>query len=326
MQLGQAVELFEKLRALNKDVASPEKALIEFCRSLGSVEPLHYDYKEKQNAAVPELDESDKTKLAKGVSGFSNSDGGVLIWGFEDKTLHPKPISNVDRFAELLLGLAASAVTPGVQGITAFTILSTTPNHGYAILLVPVSDLPPHQVILNNKEIKHRYYQRIGDGFHPMHHSHLEDMFGRRPKPKLELRFVRSTRNDTNHGYRGVFELSNIGRGSARNVCVYFDLSKVDVIALDEFSEKTEMKPLGEETVGIHSVITSIFKPHGNAAKWTAHFGQVIHPGMCLSFSGLVLWQYFGAKARMPIDIDYKIFCDDAIPQVGAVKVDPTNS
>jgi hypothetical protein len=32
-----------------------------------------------------------------------------------------------------------------------------------------------------------RYYKRSGDTFRRMEHFDLEDMFGRRPRPKLEL-------------------------------------------------------------------------------------------------------------------------------------------
>ena len=77
-------------------------------------------------------------------------------------------------------------------------------------------------VILNDKDIKSRYYIRSGNRFDVASHTMLEDMFGRRPKPELTLRIklVRlgksSTKKGLSHYVRILLAIENTGRGSAK--------------------------------------------------------------------------------------------------------------
>ena len=83
--MDQAQELFSRIKSVENS-----GDFIQFCSEvLGAVERIHVDFKEKQNRSHAKLDESDKENLGKAVSGFANSGGGVLIWGFEDETLKP---------------------------------------------------------------------------------------------------------------------------------------------------------------------------------------------------------------------------------------------
>ena len=50
-------------------------------RLLGTREDLHLEFKEKADRRTPELDKNDAANFSKALSGFANSDGGVLLWG-----------------------------------------------------------------------------------------------------------------------------------------------------------------------------------------------------------------------------------------------------
>lgn len=218
--------LFQTLRSFRQSVVpgkSPQQRLIDYCATvLGSVERDHFDYKTKSDPAVPILSDRDKEHLAKAVSGFANSAGGVLIWGIEDKTNGPHPISEVETFVSSLLQLGPLATDPSVRDIDGDWIPGDSGAGGFALIYVPESPLPPHRVSLKIKGVQNHYYVRSGQDFTVATHTQLEDMFGRRPQPKLSLTTkVASGGHGTRSGrawaeVRVIVGIKNSGRGPAR--------------------------------------------------------------------------------------------------------------
>src|SRR5262245_30114613 len=90
---------FQRMRDGN-DLSTAEERLERYCRDiLTAVEGLHFDYKCKQDSRTPQLGESDKRNLAKALSGFASSGGGVLLWGVKEGP-SPRliPIAQVQTF------------------------------------------------------------------------------------------------------------------------------------------------------------------------------------------------------------------------------------
>jgi len=153
-------------------------------------EYLHLDFK---TITKPDLSEkSDRQNYAKALSGFANSDGGLIIWGVEaskndrniDCARGIKPITDAKLFLSRLNSLCGDSVSPIVEGIQNKLIeLSCGSDNGIVATLIPPSDSGPHMA----KSGEDRYYKRSGDSFYKMEHFDIEDMFGRRKKPKLEL-------------------------------------------------------------------------------------------------------------------------------------------
>lgn len=149
--MNTAKDLFEMLRTFKEPDGigrSPQTQLLDYCsRSLGSVERLYYDFKEKSVASNPDLSDSDKENLAKAVSGFANSGGGVLIWGIEDDTMLPKPVSDAPAFLGSLLNLSHQTTDPIVAGIDGDWIRSDSPTRrdGFALVYVPEEPTPAPQ-------------------------------------------------------------------------------------------------------------------------------------------------------------------------------------
>lgn len=218
--MNTAEELFQILQSLKQDNGSsklPEERLFDYCTQvLGSIERYSFDFKEKSDCRNPKLSDIDRKNLAKAVSGFANSSGGVLIWGIENSSIAPKPITDIQKFISALLKLAPQTTNPIVPGIDGDWIPSGTgnTNEGFGIIYIPESHLPPHRVILNQEGIKDHYYVRSGETFVVASHSHLEDMFGRRPRPKLE--FVARLENIGRRGCGIVIGLRNTGRYIAK--------------------------------------------------------------------------------------------------------------
>jgi len=101
-----AETIFNEFRRLGDggDSRTAEERLKDYCRDvLTAVEGFHFDYKCKQDHQNPQLDESDKRNLAKALSGFANSGGGVLLWGIkEGPPLELRPIHHIQPFLTVL--------------------------------------------------------------------------------------------------------------------------------------------------------------------------------------------------------------------------------
>jgi len=197
-------------------------------------ENLFLDFKRVNR---PDLTNSDdKKNLAKALSGFSNSSGGLIIWGVDarknaqgiDCAWEMKPIQMVKRFLSRLNELTGLAVSPIVDGVQ-HRIIETDKDDGFVVTYIPESDSGPHMAKMGDD----RYYKRSGDSFYRLEHFDLEDMFGRRPRPILDLN-TRITGTGLNS--KIIIGIKNIGRGSAKAPYIAFGVSppfKLDLYGLD---------------------------------------------------------------------------------------------
>jgi hypothetical protein len=224
-KVSSARGLYKKLASFKKLDSSgqtPEQKLLDYCRRvLGPVERLHIEFKEKSDRIHPTLEEVDRKNLAKAISGFANSGGGVLVWGIEDKTLAAKPITDIQLFVSSVLELAAQVTDPVVENIDGDWIESdaSAGKDGFGLILIPESLLPPHRVLLSFQGIKNRYYIRTGGSFVEASHTQLKDMFGRRPQPELGLHTKVIQYGSRFGGMSNLFVIlgiENKGRGTAK--------------------------------------------------------------------------------------------------------------
>jgi predicted HTH transcriptional regulator len=155
---------------------------------LSQEEHLHLDFKTVNSANLRSSD--DKRNLAKCLSGFANSSGGIIVWGIDarknaqgiDCASATVEIAPVRLFVARLNELTGEAASPIVEGVRHKSI-AVTRDSGFAATLVPEGDSGPHMAKLGED----RYYKRSGDSFYRMEHFDLEDMFGRRQKPRLSF-------------------------------------------------------------------------------------------------------------------------------------------
>ena len=174
----------------------------------------------------------------KALSGFANHEGGILIWGVEEikengkfHHLEIKPFKGVFKFENDLNRLAGDWVTPTIDGFKTKAIYTDKPNDkGVVLVLIPQSDSAPHMCkhlnihyeLIDGStrkiDIGHRYYRRFGSSFRVMEHSELDDMFGRRPKPKFEVYKRAIIKNEVEGSYTLKFGIANNEKASAHNV------------------------------------------------------------------------------------------------------------
>jgi predicted HTH transcriptional regulator len=75
-------------------------------------------YKTKRDSRTPQLEDDDRKNLAKALSGFANSSGGVLLWGVKGNPVPTlMPITQIQIFMENLLQLGGLATEPSILGI-----------------------------------------------------------------------------------------------------------------------------------------------------------------------------------------------------------------
>jgi hypothetical protein len=309
-KMDSAKQLFEKLRSF-KSTKSPQQALLEFCTHvLGSIERLHVDFKEKHDRHDANLSDDDRKNLAKAVSGFGNSSGGVLLWSIEDKTLLPKPIVHVDSFVSSMLQIASQITDPILFGIDGDWIESDERKgqSGFGLLLIPESLLPPHRVVLNQLRVKDHYYIRTGNSFVVASHTQLEDMFGRRPKPNLSLnaKIVGAMTAGNERYLRVILGIENKGRGTAKYPFLAVKVHhpyNVDSYGID-----------GNRNFGLSELTKSA---GSEETRYGASTEVVIHPGIIHDVTSVkVKIDLANQKESQVPDlvIDYKIAAEGIIP------------
>jgi hypothetical protein len=166
---------------------------------------------------------SDRKHLAEVLSGFANSAGGIVVWGIrtekvksgQDVAAHLAPIANVRKFVARLEEATPLVVTPPVEGI-AHRAFELPDGSGYAATFVPESDIGPHMALLGHD----RYFKRANDRFYQMAHFDVADLFGRRQRAALRLKWElepgKTYFREVSHAeIRIILSIVNDGRASA---------------------------------------------------------------------------------------------------------------
>ncbi|MEK6325472.1 MAG: ATP-binding protein [Acidobacteriota bacterium] len=179
--MGRAEDLFEPIEARG------EGAIDELIASRKS-EELFLDFKRSSDSgAALRLSDNDRNNLAKSISGFGNSEGGVVVWGVDcssdydgaDVAKMKVSIQDPARFVSWLEGAVSGSTVPPHQGVRSIPVVSSVGSR-FAVTLVPKSNHAPHQVVG-----RFQYFIRAGSAFVPTPHAVLAGMFGRVPQPHV---------------------------------------------------------------------------------------------------------------------------------------------
>jgi len=192
-----------------KDRADSSRALnwIRNAERRRQSEDLYLDFKEKAGTGSFG-DEEDCANLAKAISGFANTEGGLIVWGVvakkdtnedddADVVKGLRPVSDLAGFKAWLDDECHKRSTPPVPGIFACAVADPAgSNTGYVIVLIPkrrdilVQAEPPRR----SKTAK-GYYLRSGSGFHVYPPSMIAEFYSRRPLPLLRCE-IRLSKQD----------------------------------------------------------------------------------------------------------------------------------
>jgi len=216
--ISRAREIFDKL------VEDGLSGIEEFIDNRKS-EELFLDFKRSSdNGFGRKLSDSDRNNFGKALSGFSNTEGGVIVWGIDcrssvngDVASSLVPITNPQKFLSLLQGAVSGLTIPPVPNVIHHAILNPGMDDGFVVSLIPQSDIAPHQFVR-----KLQYYMRAGSDFMPVSHGILAGMFGRRPQPRIthkKLFGKTLIKNDFIECNLSVL-LNNTGRGIGRDIFI----------------------------------------------------------------------------------------------------------
>ncbi len=258
---------------LRDDFESITSASIQDFVSSRREEDLHLDFKAVEDTG---LTRSDRKSLAIGLSGYGNADGGLLVWGIDarpgpdgtDCAAALREISNARLCLSRLNEFTGQAVSPPVGGVEHRAIYANG-DSGYCVTLVPASDAGPHMA----KAGEDRYFKRSGSAFYRMEHFDLEDVFGRRPRPKLGVVYrvmaggSRRGSGGTSHTVFVVLGIRNDGRGLAHHVYLTLDVEPPYQLAQH-----------GLDGNG-HEGMVRIPSP-GRPVRFVAVAGSVVHPNV----------------------------------------------
>jgi hypothetical protein len=146
--MGRPEELFEDLCARGED------AIGDFITDRAS-EELYLDFKRSADEGKgAKLAQKDRDNLAKAISGFGNTAGGVIVWGIDCRTDSGGadvakapfyPVHDAQRFKSWLEGAVRGATIPSHGGIIHSVTALRSDGSGFVSTLVPPSDNPPLQ-------------------------------------------------------------------------------------------------------------------------------------------------------------------------------------
>ena len=187
--MSRAEDIFQKL------VYFGEEAIDEFILD-SQTEELFLDFKQSINVGKSgtSLHRDDRKNLAKAISGFGNSEGGVIIWGVEcssrdcelgDVARSKNKVKNVHRFLSWVESAISGCTIPSHNKVRNHIISVDKNGDGYLATYIPKSDLSPLMSTVGSK-----IYIRSGSNNVPAPYSVIAGMFGRRPQPNLELMIV----------------------------------------------------------------------------------------------------------------------------------------
>lgn len=212
-----ARELFDAL------VAGGEAALLARLRS-HDAEDQWLDFKEHATKDTStNLKDDDLANLGKCLSGFHNTDGGVVVWGIRDPGKQGAPASractpglpDAGWFKARLLEQLSRAVDPRFPGVD-FAEVPLSNGAAALVMYVPGrGDGLPVEAL--NKHVR-GFYLRAGESFGRVPSGILAAMLGRTPPSRCVAELVLPDANQA-----ASIQVRNIGRGMASDLYVMIE-------------------------------------------------------------------------------------------------------
>lgn len=185
--MSRAEDIFQKLIYFGED------AIDEFIVNL-QTEELFLDFKQAVSIGknFNTLHRDDRKNLAKAISGFGNSEGGVVIWGVEcsrdteigDVAKAKVKVKNVHRFLSWLESALSGCTIPSHNKVRNHIISCDKNGDGFIATYIPKSEITPLMTTTGST-----IYIRSGSNNVPAPYAVIAGMFGKRPQPNIELGF-----------------------------------------------------------------------------------------------------------------------------------------
>lgn len=183
--MSRAEDIFQKLIYFGED------AIDEFIINQ-QTEELFLDFKQAVSMGknFTTLHRDDRKNLSKAISGFGNSEGGVIIWGVEcsrdleigDVAKAKVKVKNVHRFLSWIENAISGCTIPSHNTVRNHIISCDDNGDGFLATFIPRSEIAPLMTTTNAA-----IYIRSGSNNVPAPYAVIAGMFGRRPQPNVDL-------------------------------------------------------------------------------------------------------------------------------------------
>lgn len=183
--MSRAEDIFQKLIYFGED------AINEFIINQ-QTEELFLDFKQAVSMGknFTTLHRDDRKNLSKAISGFGNSEGGVIIWGVEcsrdievgDVAKAKVKVKNVHRFLSWIENAISGCTIPSHNTVRNHIISCDENGDGFLATYIPRSEIAPLMTTTNAA-----IYIRSGSNNVPAPYAVIAGMFGKRPQPNVDL-------------------------------------------------------------------------------------------------------------------------------------------
>ncbi|OHV83920.1 hypothetical protein LCM4579_15305 [Ensifer sp. LCM 4579] len=141
-----------------------------------------------------ELSTNGRKILAKELSAFANSAGGLIVYGIDcrkvngvDEAVDLRPVVHLSKAETSIRNAASELLQPRHSDIEVMSIPSASDaNAGFIVVNVPRSERRPHRSEAKGQK---EYFKRSGASAFAMEHYDIEDAFKRQSSPLLSLNF-----------------------------------------------------------------------------------------------------------------------------------------
>jgi hypothetical protein len=186
-------DLFERLKVEGWPLVDEWMANAE-------AETLHLEFKFKTNPESVAIDSADKANIAKTLSAFANTEGGLLVMGIDaggggrggfDRVTNLVPVADAERFGGALERVVRIFTDPPIAGLMVHrTQRPGSEPAGIVAVYVPPSRGGPHRALNATAEVNDRYYMRTSSCAQTIPHSLLAVLFLPTPRAVLLLRRI----------------------------------------------------------------------------------------------------------------------------------------
>ena len=280
-----AQEFFDSLQAY-----SDLEALI----AEGEAEGL---YLECKSPSSPRLNKDLRVTLAKAISGFANTSGGVVVWGISttrhehgglDVLSQLEPIGNCNNFMRQVMRSAVTATTPRVESIESRVVLAQRrATRGIVLTYIPQT---PGDPVLSN--LDDHFYFRSGDEFTKAPYELIKRLFAATDSPDLSVEFLSNLVKSKADGTWDVpIIVTNRSSAIAENVKVSLTIENpaaCDSVQVLHFKDESDVNPG-------HKI-------------FIRNLSEVVHRGLSHRVGHLLVKMKRQQQAKRALKLDVKIY------------------
>jgi len=228
LMLSQLRDPAEALRIIRQWIAQHE------------AEDLYLDFKQKTNPNSGVPSQADVANYSKALSGFANSEGGLLVWGVvatevkgdsesADVAREARPVTPLRTFHAKLNDITYHCTKPTVVGVQNLLVpVGPDKDTGFVVTYVPAGANPPYR---SEKTCNNHYYRRSGSTFQPMEPYEIRDIVFRFRYPKIDLDFGRDAKREetdlVQYRYALRLDITNHGPAILKDYMVEITLPRV---------------------------------------------------------------------------------------------------